>query len=174
MSRVPRSFLPALLLCGLALAQGASGPTPVIKNGVSFVMAQDLVKARVQDGVRVEEVIQSPRAVQSGDILREEVTVRNVRGRAIAQVTVAIPIPRETVFSGGATPDNVRWKVAYSVDGGRTYSPRPTQDVTVTENGKSVTRLQSAPPESYTHVLWTVTGFKRDETLKLGFRVRVK
>lgn len=174
MTSVSRVLFAVLWLSGLALAQGPSAPAPVIKNGVSFVMAQDLVKVSVQNGVRVEEFIQSPRAVQSGDILREEVTVRNVKGKAIAGVTVGIPIPRETVFSGGVTPDSGRWTVAYSVDGGRTYSPEPMRGVTVTENGKAVTRQQAAPPESYTNVRWTVTELRKDETLRLGFRVRVK
>lgn len=168
------ALLATLLLAASALARGPSEPAPVIRNGVSFVMAQALVKASVQNGVRAEQFIQSPRAVQAGDLLREQVTVHNVRGQSIAQVTVGIPIPRETVFSGGVTPDSPRWTVAYSADGGRTYSPRPLQDVTVTENGKAVTRSQPAPPESYTHVRWTVAGLKKDETLKLEFRVRVR
>ena len=137
-------------------------------------MAQALVRVSVQGGMRVEEFIQSPRAVQSGDILREAITVQNVRGKAIARVTVGIAVPRETVFSGGVTPDHARWTVAYSVNGGRSYSPRPTREVTVTENGKTVIRSQPAPPESYTNVRWTVTDLKKDETIKLSFRVRVK
>ncbi len=161
-------------LTGLTLAQSAPGPAPVIRNGVSFVMVQALVRISPQGGRRVEQFIQSPRAVQSGDILREEITVRNVRGKAIAQVTVGIPIPRETVLSGGVTPDSARWQVAYSVDGGRTYSPKPTQGIAVTENGRSITRQQPAPPETYTNVRWTVTDLKKDETIKLSFRVRVK
>ncbi|GGO27616.1 hypothetical protein [Deinococcus humi] len=174
MGVAPRVLLTGLGLAGLTLAQSAPGPAPVIRNGVSFVMAQDLVKVSLQGGKRVEQFIQSPRAVQSGDILREEITVRNVRGKAIAQVTVGVPIPRETVLSGGVTPDSARWTVAYSVDGGRTYSPKPTRGVTVTENGTGITRQQPAPPETYTNVRWTVTDLKKDETVKLGFRVRVR
>ncbi|MDV6374249.1 hypothetical protein [Deinococcus arenicola] len=167
--KLVRLLLSVALVGGVALAQ-----QPIIKNGVRFVMAQDLVKASVQGGVRTEDFIQSPRAVQTGDILREEITVQNVKGRAISELTVGIPIPRETVLSGSVTPDSARWKVAYSVDGGRTYSPKPMQEVKAMENSKPVLRQQLAPPESYTNVRWTVANLAKDETLKLSFRVRVK
>src|SRR3989442_1364945 len=45
-------------------------------------------------------------------------------------------------------------RVEYSIDGGKSYSARPT--IAVVQDGKSVE--QPAPRERYTHVRWTVLG----------------
>lgn len=164
-----RTLLTTLLLTTVALAQ-----TPVVKNGVKFVLNQDLIKSVVVDGKTVENVVASPKTVLPGDILREEVTLQNVSGKPIPQVLVGIPVPKGTEFSGNVTPNTDRWTVQYSIDSGKTFSPTPTRTVTVTENGKSVTKEVPAPSNTYTNVRWTVTNVKLDETLKLGFRVKVK
>lgn len=173
--RLKRILLSTLLLTTAALAQTANvAQTASVKNGVKFTLAQDLIKRSVVGGKTVEEVVKSPKTVIPGDILSEEVTLQNVSGKALSQVLVGIPVPKGTEFSGNVTPDSDRWKVQYSTDSGKTYSPNPMKTVTVTENGKSVTKQVPAPTNTYTNVRWTVTNLKVDETLKLGFRVKVK
>lgn len=164
-----KAILLTSLLAAVALAQ-----TPVVQNGVKFVLAQDLIKTTTTAGKTTETVVQNPKTVIPGDILREEVTLTNVSGKQINQVLVGIPVPKGTEFSGSVTPDSDRWKVQYSIDLGKTFSPTPMKTVTVTENGKAVTKQVPAPTNTYTNVRWTVTSVKPDETLKLGFRVKVK
>ncbi|GGL96800.1 hypothetical protein [Deinococcus aerophilus] len=180
--RIARALRRAGLLAGLALGGLTAGglepggqaraqaPAPIIRNSVTFVMTQAVVQpARSAGGP--ETLVQSPRTALPGDVLREELTLRNVSGGRLARVEVAVPVPRETQFSGGVTPDTARWRVSYSVDGGQTYSPRPQRQGT---GPAGEPRLEPAPPESYTHVRWVLTDLRADEAVKLWFRVKVR
>ena len=158
----------ALALTGLTHAQSRA-------NGqIQFVLAQDLVKQNVENGKQVEVIVPSPKAVMPGDILREEVTLKNVSGKALNNVQVSVPVPNSTEFTGLASANKSRWNLTYSADNGKTYSEAPTRTVTVTENGKTVTKKVAAPISTYTNVRWVVTTLKPDESLKLSFRVKVK
>lgn len=180
MKRTP-VFIPTLLL-GLTVMAGAqttpatSAPASsgTVNKAIKFVLAQDLIKSSTVDGKTTEQVVLAPKTVLPNDILREEVTVTNISGKALNTVYVGIPVPKGTEFSGQATPGNERWKLLYSVDNGKTYAATPTRTVTVTENGKSVTKQVAAPTNTYTNVRWTVATLKKDESLKLSFRVKVK
>ncbi|GGR99584.1 hypothetical protein [Deinococcus sedimenti] len=161
-----RLILPLLLLTA---ASAQSSPN------VTFTLTQDLVKRSTDSsGKTVETIIDSPKTVLPGDVLREQVTLRNVSGRRLGQLNVNVPIPRGTEFSVLTTPATDRWTVSYSIDGGKTFSAQPRRTVTTTENGQSVTRQQPAPPTTYTNVRWTLTSMNPDETLKFSFRVKVK
>ena len=162
-------FLPAslaLALTGLTTAQTAEGQ-------IHFVLAQDLVKQHMENGQQVEVIIPSPKAVMPGDLLREEVTLKNVSGKTLSHVQITVPVPSGTEFSGNVSL-NRRWNQTFSTDHGQTYSETPTRTVTVTENGKTVARKVTAPTNTYTNVRWVVTTLKPDESLKLSFRVKVK
>ncbi len=167
--------MPTVLLGLTALAAAQTPASSVTVNKViKFVLAQDLIKTSTVDGTTTEQVVLGPKTVLPNDILREEVTVTNISGKALNTVYVGIPVPKGTEFSGQATPTNERWKLLYSIDNGKTYAATPTRTVTVTENGKSVTKQVAAPTNTYTNVRWTVATLKKDESLKLSFRVKVK
>ncbi|WP_343757573.1 hypothetical protein [Deinococcus depolymerans] len=141
---------------------------------MKFTLNQDLVRRTVTNGKTTETLVENPKTVLPGDLLREQVTLVNTSDRRVAQLLVNVPVPRGTEFAELTTPNTDRWKVQYSVDGGKAFSASPTRTVTVTENGRSVTRQVPAPPSAYTNVRWTVTNINPDETLKLSFRVKVK
>lgn len=95
-------------------------------------------------------------AVQPGDVVRYQLRFTNHGDRAVQSVVFTNPIPtglRYVPASAGADRDDVA--IAYSIDGGATYSAQPTIEVVV--DGKRVQR--PAPPELYTHVRWTVRGW---------------
>lgn len=172
-----RILLPTSLLLGaVAVAQTpvSSSAQTGAATGVRVSLAQDLVRSQVQGGKTVETIVQAPKSVLPGDVLREETTVRNVSGKAVRSLLVGVPVPRGTEYTGGATPSTARWKLLFSNDGGKTYSAAPMRTVTVTENGKTTTKQVPAPINTYSHVRWAVTDLKPDETLKFAFRVRVK
>ncbi|MHA0042367.1 hypothetical protein [Deinococcus sp. PEB2-63] len=164
------------LLFALTLAQAQQAPAaPTAPQNVTFTLTQDLVKRSADSSGRVTEtIIAAPRTVLPGDILREEVTLRNVSGRRLGQLNVTVPVPRGTEFSVLTTPAGERWTVTYSTDSGKTFSAQPRRTVTITENGRQVTRQVPVPTSSYTTVRWTVTSLSPDETLKFSFRVKVK
>ncbi|UBV42393.1 hypothetical protein LAJ19_12290 [Deinococcus taeanensis] len=162
-----RLALPLLLTLATAAAQPAA-------QNVTFVLSQDLVKRTVVNGRTTESITPGPKTVLPGDTLREQVTLRNVSGRALTTLNVTVPVPKGTEFSVLTTPATDRWTVQYSTDGGKTFSAQPQRTVTVTENGRSVTRQVPAPTTTYTHVRWTVRSMTPDETLKFSFRVTVR
>ncbi|MBZ9750563.1 hypothetical protein K7W42_06780 [Deinococcus sp. HMF7604] len=166
-----RSLIAILMLVTLPVG-GVAAQTSVGQR-VAFTLAQDLVQRVVVSGKATEQIVENPKTVQPGDVLREQVTLRNVSGQRLSGLLVNVPVPRGTEFSVLGTPDTSRWTAQYSVDGGKTFSAAPRRTVTVTENGRAITRQENAPPSSYTNVRWTVT-LSPDETLKLSFRVKVK
>lgn len=161
-------FVTGLLGTGLGSAQ-----TPVAEQ-IKFVLTQDLVRRSTENGKPIEVIVPSPRAVMPGDLLREETTLTNVSGKALGSFQVTVPVPTGTEFAGSASLNPARWKLTYSADSGKTYSETPTRTVTVSENGKTVTKKVTADPSQYTHVRWVVASLKKDESLKLSFRVKVK
>lgn len=162
------------LLLPFLLMATASAQTGNVPQNVTFTLNQDLIKSVVTDGKATETVIENPKTVLPGDILREQITLVNVSGRRLAQLLVNVPVPKGTEFAQLTTANANRWKVQYSLDGGKTFSAAPTRTVTVTENGQSVTRKVPVPITEYTNVRWTVTNINPDETLKFAFRVKVK
>ncbi|MGY2892700.1 hypothetical protein [Deinococcus sp. UYEF24] len=161
-----KKLITLLALTGtMATAQTAA---PAVK----VTLTQDQIKTATVDGKAVDTVIASPKTVLPGDVLREEVTVVNVSGKPVKSPIISVPVPKGTVYAGSATPGNDRWNTLYSIDG-KAYSATPMKTVTVTENGKSVTKQVAASASEYTNVRWLIGQLGADETLKLSFRVRV-
>lgn len=161
--------LPVLcaLLVGGALAQ-ASAP-------LRLTLSQDLVTTVTENGRSVEKLTPAPRTVQPGDTLTQSLSASNVGKAALKGAALNLPVPRGTTYAGGATPASARWVTQFSFDGGRTYAAAPLKKtISVVENGVAVRREVVVPPSEYTNVRWIVGDIKPDETLKLGFRVKVK
>ena len=157
-----------------AAAQQSTAATPAAPApAVKVTLTQDQIKTATVDGKAVDTVLANPKTVLPGDILREEVTVANVSGKPVKSPVISVPVPKGTVFAGSATPGNDRWNTLYSIDNGKNYAATPMKTVTVTENGKSVTKQVAAATTEYTNVRWLIGQLGADETLKLSFRVRV-
>ncbi|WP_216321270.1 hypothetical protein [Deinococcus aestuarii] len=155
-------------------ARAETSPAPTARPRVQFTLTQDLVRRVQQGGQAVEQMVPNVKTVVPGDLLREQVSVSNVGGERVRRVFVGVPVPRGTEFMGEVTANTNRWRVEYSIDGGRTFSAAPRRAVTISENGQTVTREAVALVSTYTHVRWTVGELRRGETLKFAFRVRVK
>jgi hypothetical protein len=162
-----KTLISLLALAGTMAAAQQTAPA------VKVTLTQDQIKTATVDGKAVETVIASPKTVLPGDVLREEVTVVNVSGKVVRSPIISVPVPKGTVYAGSATPGNDRWNTLYSIDSGKSYAASPMKTVTVTENGKSVSKQVAAAPTEYTNVRWLISQLGADETLKLSFRVRV-
>jgi len=157
---------------GAAAQQSAAvtKPAPAVK----VTLTQDRIKTISVGGKSTEAVIASPKTVLPGDVLREEVTVVNVAGKAVRNPVITVPVPKGTVYvTSSATASGERWNTQYSTDSGKSYSATPMKTVTVTENGKTVTKQVAASASEYTNVRWMLTQLNAAESLKLSFRVRV-
>lgn len=162
--------LTALLLitlgAGTVLAQTAS---PVVLNLTMFA-----VKTVTVNGKATEQLSANPGNVLPGDVLSQVVTVRNTGSKAVPNLPVTLPVPKNTVYlAPEAGLEGARTE--YSIDGGKTFAPAPLKkSVTVTENGKSVTKEVEVKPTEYTAVRWFVSELGAGKAVKLGYRIQVK
>ncbi|MFD1731995.1 hypothetical protein ACFSC4_14500 [Deinococcus malanensis] len=101
-------------------------------------------------------------------------TARNVSSKAVKNVQIPLNVPKATFYlAPEKAVDTARTE--YSIDGGRTFAPAPLKrKVTLTENGKSVTREVEVKPSEYQAVRYTIPELKAGQALKLGYRVQVK
>ncbi|GHG02117.1 hypothetical protein GCM10017783_12950 [Deinococcus piscis] len=174
-------FIPALLL-GLgfapALAQKtASAPATqqTQQSPVQLVLNDFLVTSvRGADGKTTERLNPDASRVRPGDVIHYDLAARNVSRAPLGNVRPSLPVPAGTVFvaSSGGTGNVV---TEYSFDGGKTFGKAPLfRSVTVTENGKAVTRRVQVQPSEYTHVRWNLGTLAPGQTHKMALRVRVR
>jgi uncharacterized repeat protein (TIGR01451 family) len=131
----------ALLLAVWApAAQGQQGPLSVRYENVT----------QMRDSVRSQQ--QTSSEALPGDTLRYVLTFTNAQGRELRNVVFTNPIPAGLTLLAGTVMTSAPSSIAYSIDGGVTYSEEPM--VTVTEGGREVRRPATAA--SYTHIRWTV------------------
>ena len=165
----------ALLMVGLlGLAAAQSSPPKDAAGQVKLTLTQFLVNVTQSGGKPVEERVASPSGVLPGATLEEEISAQNIAGKALAGVTITLPLPPRTRYLGRVTSSNSRWRTQFTAPcGGRplAYAETPLR-CTETVNGQSVTR--TVAPGEYTAVRWVVNEMQTGETLKFGFRVQVK
>jgi uncharacterized repeat protein (TIGR01451 family) len=90
--------------------------------------------------------------VQPGDVIRYTVSGKNSSDRAVNNLVVTQPIPKQTAYMlNSAAVKNKGAKITYSIDNGKSFVEKPTVQVKL-PNGKVETR--PAPAELYTHLRW--------------------
>lgn len=161
-----RTSLILALLTGAALAQGTSP--------LSLNLAMSVVKTVTVDGKPAEKLTPAPSSVLPGDVLSQVVTVTNTGKLTYPNGVVQLPVPKNTVY---LAPEKgmAEARTEYSIDGGKTFAPAPLKrKVTVTENGRAVTREVEVRPSEYQAVRWTVARLAPGQSVKLGYRIQVK
>ncbi len=135
------------LLAQPALAQQAKQEQPLV------ITAQILPAARAGDEQAARE---KPDAMLPGDVVRYRLTFTNTTDVPVRNVEFKDPVPAGLRYlAGSAAADRDDVTIAYSIDGGRTYSAQPMVEMVV--DGERV--MRPAPPEMYTHIRWLVTGW---------------
>ncbi|MFC4427853.1 hypothetical protein [Deinococcus navajonensis] len=164
MKRRTSSIILSLLL-GSALAQTSS---PLL---LSLSLSQ--VKT-VTAGGKTTEMLVPAKGNVPGDLLSQLVTAKNTSTKALKNVRIPLNVPKATFYVAPEKGiDGAR--AEYSIDGGKTFAPAPLKKkITVTENGKSVTREVEVKPSEYQAVRWTIPELAPGQTLKLGYRIQVK
>ncbi|THF85032.1 hypothetical protein E7T09_18500 [Deinococcus sp. KSM4-11] len=163
-----KPLTPALLAAlglGTVLAQTAN---PIVLNLTLFA-----VHSVQADGKTTEQLVPNPGNVLPGDVLSQVVTVKNTGTKAVMNLPVTLPVPKNTFYMAPEAGLPVT-RTEYSIDG-KTFAPAPLmKSVTVTENGKSVTKQVEVKPGEYTAVRWYVAELGAQATVKLGYRIQVK
>jgi uncharacterized repeat protein (TIGR01451 family) len=108
-------------------------------------------------------------AVAPGNVLRYTLAANNMGMKAVNQLVMTQPIPQRTVLIPNSVKvlNNVSAAVTYSIDNGKTYSPKPMVQV----NGKA----EPAPIDRYTHVqIKPHPALNGKATIAAQYQVRVK
>ena len=149
--RITRSLTVALLtLVGAASVAQAQKSAQAAQPTLRVVAENRTAAAAAARGSR-----RADSTVHAGDVVRYKLTFTNSADRAIRNVAIQNPVPAGLQFVAGsakASRDDAR--AEYSLDGGRTWSARPMETVTV--DGRQVDRAVS--PDRYTAVRWMVGG----------------
>jgi uncharacterized repeat protein (TIGR01451 family) len=97
------------------------------------------------------QTLQGNVVVQPGDVIRYIVSGKNNSDRAVKNLVVTQPIPKQTTYVLTSATVKNGASVSYSIDNGKSFVEKPTVQVKL-PSGKVETR--PAPAELYTHVRW--------------------
>ncbi|GMA17076.1 hypothetical protein E5F05_03180 (plasmid) [Deinococcus metallilatus] len=161
----PRRFVcVAFALAGFAAAQQAASP-------LKLVLSQLLVQTVTKNGKTQEEFVPVS-AVHPGDVLQQSVKASNTGRQPLKNIALQLPVPANEVFMKA---DESVYRAQYSIDGGKTYAAAPiTRKITVTENGKTVTKEVVVQPSEYTNVRWVVPTLNPSDSVTLTARFKVR
>lgn len=155
---------------GTAIAQNIQRPQVQLRLG-----AEKRVLRKDQQGKQqvTWQILQGNVVVQPGDVLRYVVTGKNNSNRAVRNLVVTQPIPKQTAYLlNSVTVKNNKAKVTYSINNGKSFVAQPTIQVKLA-NGKVET--QPAPAEIYTYVRWKFEQPISPETaVNATYQVRVR
>lgn len=142
--------VPALLLLSApAVAQEAPQPSALVVTADNLMSSDARHREMAERGGDAGHLL-------PGDVVRYSLLFTNVTDVPVRDVVVKDPIPDGLDYlEDSAVADREDVIVDYSIDGGQTYSQRPTIEVEI--DGQRVER--PAPAEMYTHVRWTIRGW---------------
>jgi uncharacterized repeat protein (TIGR01451 family) len=97
----------------------------------------------------------SAQILLNGDVVRYRLTFTNVTDVDVSNVAFVDPVPDGLLYVGGSASANREdARIDFSIDGGGNYAERPL--IVEIVDGERVER--PAPPETFTHIRWTVAG----------------
>lgn len=153
-----------------AIAQTAKQDSPV----KLVLAAERRPLVAIASGQTEWTPLPSGASLRPGETIRYIVTASNTSDRAIKNLVVTQPIPKGSVYvlNSATLPSVEGARVDYSIDGGKSYSAKPTIRVKL-ENGEVVTR--PAPETMYTNVRWAFGGSLSPKTVSNAtYQVRIR
>jgi uncharacterized repeat protein (TIGR01451 family) len=142
-----RILMGAALLASAPLAAQQQAAQPALR-----VSAENRTAAEAAQAGRAR----ADQVARPGDVVRYRLTFTNTAGRPVRRVQLSNPLAGGVQFvAGSVRASRQDAQAEYSIDGGRTFSAQPMEEVLV--DGRRVRR--PASPERYTSVRWTVDGF---------------
>lgn len=159
----------ALPIFSIALAQEAGKK----QNPIQMTASTFAVQKVKEKGKMVEKLVEA-KNTQPGALLEMRQTVRNITKHKYNNLVVNMPIDPSVAYQNQQC-DVKNIKVAFSIDGGKSFKPAPLKKkVTVTENGKKVTKEVTVPPSEYQAIQWNIATIKDKQTINCAIRVAVR
>ncbi|MCT7961983.1 hypothetical protein NG791_15035 [Laspinema sp. D1] len=172
------ALIPPLGETSSAIPVAQAGPASVLlTQGNRVQIRLQLYHLRTveddQGNVKTEWVeLPAAASVQPGEVLRYTIAAENQTAEDIPNFILTQPIPDPVVYIPDSSRIDTEAVITYSIDNGETFVESPTVEVTL-ENGQVET--QPAPPETYTHLRWTLTNPLPPTAVVTGqFEVRVQ
>lgn len=129
-------------------AQEQSEPEALVVVAENLMAGDERHRALQRRGLSAQILL-------NGDVVRYRLTFTNVTDVDVRDVAFVDPIPDGLLYVGeSASADREDARIDFSIDGGSSYSDRPL--IVETVDGERIER--PAPPETYTHIRWTVAG----------------
>lgn len=167
----PVSFNGAAFARDGALAQSAQ-TKPQVQLALA---AEKKIIQRDQKGkeqVTWQALGSSKAIVQAGDTIRYTVTGKNTSDKPASNLAITEPMPKGTVYVLNSSNTEGAAKVAYSIDGAKSFTDKPMVQVSL-PNGK--VESKPAPAEAYTNVRWNFAKNLAPKTaVKAVYEVKVR
>lgn len=165
MTNLKTALLLSLAALGVASAQNAASPIKL----TGFTM---LVTPASADGKTEEKLSDvAGKGVNPGNVLELGQKIENTSKMNVNNVRLNMPLSAAVAYTSQKCSTSAT--AAFSIDG-KTYANPLKKTVTVTENGKSVTKEVNVEPSEYKFVRWTLPTIKSGEVVNCAVRAKVK
>ncbi len=131
---------------------------------------QVIVKNQEGKEVKTWETLKGQSSVKPGDILQYTLIGNNKSDKAIKNLTLNQPIPKQMVYVLKSTQAPKDAKITYSIDNQRTFVENPT--IEVTRKGKVET--EPAPATAYTHIRLKIPSVPGKATVTATYETQVR
>jgi uncharacterized repeat protein (TIGR01451 family) len=167
---LPKILLALFVLSGMAVFAAQNETVSRALN-----LARPEVKVQISGSVRRDDKmvsLEKAEAVKSGETLDWSIESVN-EGNADAQkYRVVGQVPQGTTFVAGSAKGDDAPQIAYSIDGGKTFSAQPMIDEKQPDGS---TKKVAAPVSSYTQLRFDwAKSLPANAKLAAAYRVRVK
>lgn len=163
----------ALAAASFATAQtSTTGQTAATTQYLKLAASTEKVTTVTVNGKATEKLVDAAGTTLPGDTLQLTQQVRNISQVNVRSVTLNMPVPAAATFQSARC--SAEGRTLFSVDG-KAFGPAPLKKtVTVTENGKSVTRQVDVKPSEYRAVRWQLPDLAAGKTNTCFIRVQVR
>lgn len=160
--RSPRLLAASALMLAAAFTAATAVPAdPKVKVGLA---------GSVERGGRAVALDEAG-GVGPGEVLTWRMTITNPGPGFARNLRVRGHVSAGTAFVPGSAAGDTQPRVLYSVDGGRTFSERPTVWITGADGAR---REVAAPPGSYTDVEFHFDALAPNQTKSARYQTRVR
>lgn len=147
-------------------------------NPIALDLAAYKVTMSEEAGKQVEK-FQLALGGKPGEVLEYRLEANNTSDKALRQVMLVIPIPKETAYQAKSAQTYKFGETLvapeFSFDGGAKFALPPLmKKVKVMENGKEVEKMIEVKPEEYTHARWVLPEMAAKDKALLKLRVAVR
>lgn len=147
----------SLVASGLTLFAALGAPVALAQRAGGGIQLVNVVEREIEieeKGTTVKKLV-APGKVVPGDEVVYTTTYTNTGTRPAEKVVITNPVPTHTRYREGSAL-GAGTRIAFSVDGGKTYAPREKLSVTSRDaSGKDIVRPATA--DDYTNIRWELT-----------------